>query len=86
MVFIDGDHAYDAVRQDWEDWSPYVTENGIVALHDSVLLADGSNAHIGPVRLVEELRRNGSDTYKRLLQVDRLTVLQKTQPHTFLHR
>ena len=34
FLFIDGDHSYDSVRQDWENYSPMVREGGFIALHD----------------------------------------------------
>jgi predicted O-methyltransferase YrrM len=37
FVFVDGDHTYDGLRQDWEGWSPLIEPGGIVALHDSLL-------------------------------------------------
>ena len=35
FVFIDGDHSYDGLRQDWEAWSGLVAAGGLIALHDS---------------------------------------------------
>jgi predicted O-methyltransferase YrrM len=34
FLFIDGDHTYDSVRKDWDNYSPMVREGGIIALHD----------------------------------------------------
>lgn len=34
FLFIDGDHTYDGVRQDYEMYSPLVRPGGIVAFHD----------------------------------------------------
>jgi hypothetical protein len=34
MLFIDGDHSYDGVRNDWEMYSPYVRKGGLVIFHD----------------------------------------------------
>lgn len=36
LVFIDGDHSYDGVRQDFIDYGKFVRTGGIVALHDIV--------------------------------------------------
>lgn len=36
FVFIDGDHSYDSVKADWENYAPMVKEDGIVAFHDIV--------------------------------------------------
>jgi predicted O-methyltransferase YrrM len=35
MIFIDGDHRYEAVRKDFDDWFPHVRSGGFVLLHDS---------------------------------------------------
>lgn len=34
FVFIDGDHSYNAVRADFDNFAPFVKDGGIVALHD----------------------------------------------------
>jgi len=35
LLFIDGDHHYEAVRRDFEDWYPFVRPGGLIVLHDS---------------------------------------------------
>ena len=34
FLFIDGDHSYEGVKQDFEMYSPFVKKGGYVALHD----------------------------------------------------
>jgi predicted O-methyltransferase YrrM len=34
LVFIDGDHSYEASRDDFEAWSKFVVPGGLVAFHD----------------------------------------------------
>src|SRR5439155_14171371 len=34
LLFIDGDHSYEAVRADLEVWLPKLKDDGIVAFHD----------------------------------------------------
>lgn len=34
LIFIDADHSYDAVVQDWADYRPLVRPGGCVAFHD----------------------------------------------------
>jgi predicted O-methyltransferase YrrM len=34
FLFIDGDHSYEGVKQDYELYAPLVRDGGIVALHD----------------------------------------------------
>lgn len=36
LLFIDGDHTYDGVRQDFEMYGPLVREGGVIAFHDIV--------------------------------------------------
>lgn len=34
FLWIDGDHSYEGVKKDIEDWLPLVKENGYIAFHD----------------------------------------------------
>lgn len=36
FVFIDADHRYEQVKADWENFSPMVGKDGVVAFHDIV--------------------------------------------------
>jgi predicted O-methyltransferase YrrM len=36
FLFIDGDHTYDGVRKDFENYAPLVRKGGLIALHDIV--------------------------------------------------
>jgi cephalosporin hydroxylase len=46
FLFIDGDHAYDGVRLDFELYSPLVRRGGIAALHDVVEGRDASGCEV----------------------------------------
>lgn len=46
VLFIDGDHSYEGVKQDFEMYSPLVAKGGLVAFHDIV---DGVAVHVGGV-------------------------------------
>jgi len=37
FLFIDGDHTYAGVRQDWEQYSPLVRSGGLIASHDEAM-------------------------------------------------
>ena len=53
-LFIDGDHAYEGVRRDYELYSPLVSPGGLVAFHDIV---DGPETSVGGVpRFWREVR------------------------------
>jgi len=34
LLFIDGDHSYEASKRDFECWSPFVHQDGLIAFHD----------------------------------------------------
>lgn len=53
LLFIDGAHEYEAVRDDFEDWSQFVTQQSLIAVHDS------TGAWDGPTRVVQEALANG---------------------------
>jgi len=36
LLFIDGDHSYEGVRSDFEDYAPLVRPGGLIAFHDIV--------------------------------------------------
>ncbi len=37
ILFIDGDHSYQGVKQDFENYHQFVRENGLIIFHDIVL-------------------------------------------------
>jgi predicted O-methyltransferase YrrM len=57
VLFIDGDHTYDGVKQDFEMYSPLVREGGLIAFHDINGGPQGSGPLSGEVpRYWAELR------------------------------
>jgi MMP 1-O-methyltransferase len=63
LVFIDGDHALESCRADWELFSPWVTPGGVVVFHDARMGKPGGEGLPGeggvpgPTALVDELFR-----------------------------
>jgi hypothetical protein len=51
LLWIDGDHRYEAVRRDFESWEPHL--HGKVAFHDAI------QETLGPFQLIEELLADG---------------------------
>jgi predicted O-methyltransferase YrrM len=76
FLFIDGDHAYEAVRRDWEDWSPHVAPDGLVAFHDALLEAPWMDESFGSARFVAELRERG-DGWTLAEGADSLAVFKR---------
>lgn len=76
LVFIDGDHSYDAVRGDWESWSPLVETGGVVALHDSRSSSTRRIDDAGSVLYTQNII--SKDPIFALIEtVDTLTVFQR---------
>ncbi|MBV9404471.1 MAG: class I SAM-dependent methyltransferase [Acidobacteriaceae bacterium] len=48
FLWIDGDHTYDGAKLDFDSFSPYLVEGGIVALHDTL------HEFEGPIRVFVE--------------------------------
>jgi predicted O-methyltransferase YrrM len=74
FLFIDGDHAYDAVRRDWEDWSRHVTPTGHVAFHDAMTDAAWMDDSYGSAQFVAELLESPGP-WRLVDHVDSLAVL-----------
>jgi predicted O-methyltransferase YrrM len=36
LLWIDGDHRYESVQQDFQLWEPFLLDGGIIALHDTI--------------------------------------------------
>jgi hypothetical protein len=53
LLFIDGDHRYEAVRRDTDIWAPHVVAGGVVVFDD----AGASEG--GPARVIAELVGGG---------------------------
>jgi len=78
FIFIDGDHRYEAVKQDLEDWLPLLTSSGFVSFHDSApvtSIADAFEGWPGPIRLVMELK--GDNRLEFVGSFDSLSVFRK---------
>ena len=48
LVFVDGDHSYEAVKRDLQAWLPKVTKGGILSGHDFT-------TRMGVYRAVDEM-------------------------------
>ena len=69
LLWIDGCHDYDSVREDFLSWSPFVFPGGWVAFHDS------SDPAGGPYRVIQEALTGGR--FRLLRKVEKVSVLCK---------
>lgn len=60
LLFIDGNHAYEAVKGDYEKFAPFLVRGGILIMDD--VFFDG-NGHAGPARIVRECILNNFSWY-----------------------
>jgi hypothetical protein len=69
LLWIDGDHRYEAVKEDFERWEPFLVNGGKIAFHDS------TKPDAGPTYVVAEAVATGR--FELVTQVDLTTVLEK---------
>jgi predicted O-methyltransferase YrrM len=60
LLYVDGNHAYKAARQDVNMWLPFVRQGGLIILHDSRRLPQAAPGHYargwpGPTQVAVEL-------------------------------
>jgi hypothetical protein len=74
VLFIDGDHSYEACRVDWLVWHPHIRVGGVIAFHD----ARGPRGSAGPTRVVAELfRERPAWEWGIVEEVDRMVVVRR---------
>ena len=54
ILHIDGDHQYESVKNDYETWSSFVKENGVILFHDTCV-EDINGKEYGVKRFFEEI-------------------------------
>lgn len=80
VIYIDGNHDYDIVRQDWAACSRAIRPGGVIVLDDAGLTtgfkppAFATKGHPGPSRLAQEIDRC---TFRELLQVGHNRAFQR---------
>jgi hypothetical protein len=75
FLFIDGDHIYEAVKKDFEDWWPKLQIPGYMLFHDAARREDVNfDGWPGPIQLCNELEQKG---FKLEDRVDTIKVFKK---------
>ena len=57
LVFVDGGHASAVVTADYEDWSPHVVDEGLLAIHD--VFEDPADGGQAPFHVWREAVKSG---------------------------
>ena len=55
FIFIDGDHTYEAVKQDYNLYFPKIKTGGLIFFHDSRMNRGGAPFHEGSSKFVDEI-------------------------------
>jgi predicted O-methyltransferase YrrM len=77
LLFIDGDHSYDAVRLDAELWLPKLVDGGIVMFHDV-----GTAGYTGPRRVFRE-SICWSSRFDRIERIGSMAMARRTTHRAF---
>jgi predicted O-methyltransferase YrrM len=76
-IFIDGDHKYSAVREDFMLSHDLLVNGGILAIHDSTATRGGPMHWPGPSRLADEILSKWNESYEHLASPYCMTVFRK---------
>lgn len=60
FLFIDGDHTYNAVKQDYNLYKNKVKKGGLIFFHDSRMNRGGAPFHVGSSQFVDEQIANNA--------------------------
>ena len=81
LLFIDGDHRYEAVYTDFTGWRPFLTNDSLVIFND----AKGSGTSQLIRELVAEGRLAAASTEGRLAAFHFIAVTTEIEPDSFEH-
>jgi len=81
LIFIDGDHTYQSVKQDFELWFPKLIEGGTIVFHDT----GGWAPWPGPVWLMMKAIYPSSQ-FRNIRMVDSMTIATKVAKNSFGER
>jgi predicted O-methyltransferase YrrM len=74
FLFVDGDHSWRGIDEDWNGWTRFVAPGGIVALHDSRPVP--GRADLDSVRYMRDVVARDT-RFEVIDSVDSLTVLRR---------
>ena len=78
FLFIDGDHTHLSCQRDFDQWTPYLKQGGILAMHDSRMGREGgATFHLGPSQVARDLVYGKPDRWEIIGEAFSLTVARK---------
>ncbi len=78
FLWIDGDHTYEGVKEDFDGFAPFLAAGGVVALHDAL------NNFSGPIRVfVEDVLRDNRFGPVGFVQSTAWAQFQSGNPSSF---
>jgi hypothetical protein len=72
LLWIDGDHRYEAVRRDFDAWRPHLVRNSIVAFDDA------NDPNVGPHRVISECIESGE--FMHAASIGKITSITSKAP------
>jgi len=78
FLFIDGDHRYESVLKDYNEWEPKLKIGGLLFMHDSRMGREGgANFWEGPSKVARELIFSNPDKWEVVDEAFSLTCVRK---------
>lgn len=74
LLYIDGDHSYEAVRRDFLEWTPFIKPGGFLAMHD--VSFDPNYGHPDPIKVAQEFVL-GKSGWTDLKMIRHLLIVRK---------
>jgi predicted O-methyltransferase YrrM len=79
LIFVDGDHSYKGVVNDYEHWKKAVKPGGYLAFHNAAAGGPRTLTVPGPFRLAQEIAARDAEYYRREPDVGSLALFIRTQ-------
>lgn len=79
FIFIDAAHDYESVKNDFFIWSKKLSQDGIIAFHDSNLCYERPDLKKddGPVKLINEIKNGIYGDWIVERQIDTISVVKR---------
>jgi predicted O-methyltransferase YrrM len=76
FIFIDGDHSYEGIQKDWQLYAGRLKADGIMALHDTSVIAIDGGLTLDSVRYYNDVIKH-DDRFEWIETVDRMNILRR---------